>query len=204
MSTPAERAGLRARNLERNRAEVAAIALELFDARGFDAVSVDDIAEASGISRRTFFRYFESKEGAVLPFEEERLELLREALATSEPGDSPLATVRRATLTLVGNISADEREVALRRMRIVHRHPAVHARSLEVLSQWENAVAEVIAEELGEDPSASLTAKVTAGAAVAAVRAATEVWLQGDGRGDLTALLAEAYDILAAGLTFSD
>jgi AcrR family transcriptional regulator len=204
VSATAKPADLRSRNLERNRAEVAAIALDLFDARGFAEVSVDDIAAAAGISRRTFFRYFDSKEGAVLPFEAERLDLLRDALASRSPGESLLATVRRATVTMVSDYSEPERHLALRRLRIVNEHPAVHARSLEVLSQWETAVAEVIAADLGEDAATSLTARVTASAAVGAVRAATEVWLRAGGTDDPAVLVAEAFEILRAGLTFAE
>src|SRR5690606_34331407 len=117
-STPTEpRPGLRARNRDRNRAEVAAVALDLFDRRGFDEVTVDEIAEAAGISRRTFFRYFESKEDAALPAEEERLETLCELLAARPPDEPVLAAIRHATVEIVATVAAGPaaRTDALRR-----------------------------------------------------------------------------------------
>jgi AcrR family transcriptional regulator len=185
----------------RIRSEVSQVALDLFEGRGFDAVTVDDIADAAGISRRTFFRYFESKEGAVLPFEEERLELLRRALAARPDGEPVLLTVRRATLAITepGPDGLDRRD-ALRRLRIVQQNPSVHAQSLEIHSRWEAAVRDVLADHLGTDPSTSVTARVVAGATIAAVRAAVEVWLATGGEAELGDLLAEAYDVLTAGL----
>jgi AcrR family transcriptional regulator len=194
---------LRTRNLAHNRAQAARIALELFEQHGYDAVGIDDIAAAAGISRRTFFRYFESKEGVVLPFEGERLDVLRQTLAARADHEPPLTAVRRAVQTIAAGADDAERTAALARMRIVESNPSVHARSLELLSQWETAVREVIAEAEGEDPETSMSARVTAAAAIAAFRAAAEVWLANGGAGDLTALLDEAFDVLAAGLAFS-
>jgi len=194
---------LRTRNLAHNRAEAARIALELFELRGYDEVGIDDIAAAAGISRRTFFRYFESKEGVVLPFEGERLDVLRQSLAGRAEHEPPLAAVRRAIRTIAAGVDDAERAAALARMRIVEENPSVHARSLELLSQWETAVREVVAEALGEDPATSMSARVTAAAAIAAFRSAAEVWLARGGTGDLAPLIDEAFDVLTAGLAFS-
>lgn len=68
--------------------------------RGYDDVTVDEIAAEAGISRRTFFRYFDSKEGVVLPYEEEKLEELRRALAELPPGESIFVGLRRAILAV--------------------------------------------------------------------------------------------------------
>ncbi len=196
-------ADLRARNVARNRADAARIALALFEEEGYDTVGIDEIAAAAGISRRTFFRYFESKEGVVLPFEDERLEVLRQTLATRAEHESPLTAVRRAIQTIGASVDDAERAAALTRMRIVEANPSVHARSLELLSQWEIAVREVIAEALGEDPETSMTARVTSAAAIAAFRSAAEVWLARGGTGELTPLIDEAFEVLTAGLAFS-
>lgn len=193
--------GVRARNLARNRAEVSEVALRLFAARGVDAVTVEDIAEAAGISRRTFFRWFESKEEAVLPYEAERLELLRTALAARAADQPVLHAIRGATRALATGPGAIERDETLRRLRIVRDNPSVHAHSLEIQSRWEVAIADVIAEHLGVDPATSVAARVIAGATVATVRAAAEVWLATDGEADLPALLGEAYDLLVDGLS---
>lgn len=186
---------LRTRNRDRNRADVARLALELFDRHGFDQVTVDDIAEAAGISRRTFFRYFDTKEDAVLPDEHERLEQLRAALA-DRPADEPLIiSLRHATLALLGDDRFD-RDEAVARFRIVMGTPSVHARSLELQTRWESEIRSVIAEHLGVDPERDVAARVLAASTVASFRAAAEVWMVTGGRRDLVDLLEEAYDVL--------
>lgn len=196
------RPGLRERNRARNRAEVAAVALELFDRRGFDEVTVDDIAAAAGISRRTFFRYFDSKEDAVLPYEDERLDQLREMLAARPASEPILASIRHATVAIIAATAGPEARIdGLRRARLLADCPAVHARSLALQSHWEAAIAEVIAAHLGVDPATDLEVQVIAGATLVAVRAAVRVWLATDGATDLADLVGDAYDVLTAGVT---
>jgi AcrR family transcriptional regulator len=180
------------------------VALELFTERGFDEVTVDDIASAAGISRRTFFRYFESKEDAALPYEEERLETLRSLLAARPPDEPVLAGVRHATVEIVASVATDPaaREEGLRRTRIVAECPSVHARSLELQSRWEIAIREMIAEHLGVEAATSLEAHVVAGASLAAVRAAVQLWLATDGATELADLVGEAFDLLTTDLSF--
>ncbi|MCD9624316.1 TetR family transcriptional regulator [Rhabdothermincola salaria] len=195
-------AGLRERNRERNRAELAAAALQLFTERGFDEVTVDDIAEAAGVSRRTFFRYFESKEDAVLPYEEERIDQLREALAQRPAHETVLATIRRVTTAIGADLSPQgpARREALARMRIVTENPSVLARSLELQSRMAEELSVLVAEHLGVEAETSLEAQVVAGAAIAAVRAAAHVWWATEGDRDFAELLGEAYDLLTTGV----
>jgi TetR/AcrR family transcriptional regulator, regulator of mycofactocin system len=196
---------LRTRNLARNRAEVSGIALALFAERGYEAVTVDDIVRAAGISKRTFFRYFESKEGVVLPFEDERLEQLRHALATRPHGEPVLTTIRHAALAIAAAEAPDDSEhaEALTRLRIVLDNPSVYAHSLAIYSHWEEIVRDLVADHLGVDPTTSVEARVIAGATIAATRTAAEVWVTTDGEADLLDLLAQAFDVLTAGLTLT-
>ncbi|MCC5951383.1 MAG: TetR family transcriptional regulator [Acidimicrobiia bacterium] len=194
---------LRARNMSRNRREVADVAVALFTERGFDAVTVDDIAEAAGVSRRTFFRYFASKEDAALPYEDERLEQLRVGLAERPPEEPVLASVRAVARAVAATISQNDRSGTLARLRIVQQEPAVHARSLELQARWEDEVRHLVAEHLGEDPETSLHARVVAAASVATVRATIEQWAGDDGQPDLVALIDEAFDVLTSGLALA-
>lgn len=193
---------LRARNVAENRHRVAAIALRLFAEHGFDAITIDDIAAEAGMSRRTFFRYFDSKEDAALPYEGERLERFRELLARRPPDEPVMATVRRSVRTLLIAEWSDPvaREETVVRLRLVHDTPSVHAHSLELRTSWELAVRDVIAEHLGVDPASSLVANVTASAALSAVRSAGDVWLATGCTADLVALVDDAFDVLASGL----
>lgn len=198
--------GLRERNRERNRAELAGAALRLFTERGFDDVTVDDIAEAAGVSRRTFFRYFESKEDAVLPYEEERIDELRQALGERPPHEPVLATIRRVTTAIGADLSphGPARREALARMQIITENPSVLARSLELQSRMAQELSALVAEHLGVEPETSLEAQVVAGAAIAAVRAAAQVWWATDGQRDFAELLGEAYDLLTTGVSLTE
>lgn len=199
-ATPPASPGLRERNLARNRAEVAGVAVGLFTARGFDDVTVDDVAAAAGISRRTFFRYFESKEDAVIPYEHERLEQFRELLAERHADEPVVVSIRRATASIV---TADDpgRGDIVARLQLIRDNPSIHARSLELRSRWELAVRDVIAENLHEDPATSLVANVAAAATIGATRAAVDVWLATDCAGELATLIDNAFDLLTKGLT---
>lgn len=175
------------------------MAVALFDERGFDEVTIDEIATTAGISRRTFFRWFASKEDAVLPDEDELLDRFRRLLE-ERPADEPImVTVRRATSALVTRAAIVSGPDALVRQRLVRDHPSIHARSLELRSRWETAVRDVLAEHLGVDPETSLIASVTAAAAVGAARSTVEVWLHKGGQDDLVELLDEAFDLLGDG-----
>src|SRR3546814_1556880 len=109
------RPSLRERNHERTRDEIAGHALDLFVARGFDAVTVDDIAASAGISRRTFFRYFETKEDALLPADASRLQRLEQALRERPPAEGDRKSTRGALLELAHDYENGSTEVQIGR-----------------------------------------------------------------------------------------
>jgi AcrR family transcriptional regulator len=191
--------GLRERHRRRTAAEIEEAALRLFAERGFEAVTVEDIAVAADISRRTFFRYFAGKED-VLFYEnlQRRLEL-GEALAARPAGEPALTALRHAILSMASNFE-DERERLLRRLRIIYDSPTLQAGALGRQQAWEQAVSELVAQRLGVDPVSDLRAGVVASTTLAAVRVAIGMWLAGEGRANLPALVAEALDLLDGGL----
>src|SRR5687767_7500056 len=99
--------GLRERRRAQTADEIERIALALFVERGFGAVTVEEIASSAGVSPRTFFRYFPSKELVLLRDQDRRISQLRDALA-ARPDDEPvLASMRRALLDMAEVYEAD-------------------------------------------------------------------------------------------------
>ncbi|MGH9022415.1 MAG: TetR family transcriptional regulator [Acidimicrobiia bacterium] len=192
--------GLRERRRLRVVAELEETALRLFSARGFDSVTVDDIVAEAEVSRRTFFRYFSSKEDVLLLDHSRRLTELRENLAARPDDEPPLAALRHALLAMACGFEEEERERFLRRFQMICSTPSLQARSLGHQRMWEQAVTEMMADRMKADPAVDLRPGIIAGTALAAVRVALGMWLAGGGKADLRSLVAEALDLLDGGL----
>jgi AcrR family transcriptional regulator len=193
------RPGLRERRKKLTAAELEAAAYRLFGERGFDAVTVDDIAAEADVSRRTFFRYFASKEDVLLADHFTQLARLREAMA-ARPSDEPIITaLRNALLSMTGDFE-QRKEMVILRGRLMRDTPSLQARSLVHQKLWEDAMQEMVAERLGVDPAKDLRPGVVSAATLAAMRVAFTNWLSAGCKSDLIALTAEALDLLDGGL----
>jgi AcrR family transcriptional regulator len=187
---------LRERNKARARAEIAAAALALFCQRGFSGVTVDDIVAAAGVSRRTFFRYFETKEDALLADYPELNIRLTESLTCAD-GDAAAAI--RHGLHHLADWYCDRAEAVLARSRLIRDGLHIAARNLEFLAQWERAIATTVASALGVDPS-GLIPRTAGAAVVGAFRSALTEWVRSSGQADLHQLADQALDVVLQGL----
>ncbi|MCA1843245.1 MAG: TetR family transcriptional regulator [Actinobacteria bacterium] len=191
--------GLRERHRKRTAADLEEAALGLFCEKGFDAVTIDDIAASADVSRRTFFRYFASKEDVILSDHPKRLDELAAAL-NRRPADEPaLTALRHAIISLAGTYE-EQRDHMVRRFRLVNTTPALEARSLCLQRNWETSVTAMLAGRMGVDPAEDLRPGVVAATTMAAMRIATANWLAGGGQEDLPKIVANALDLLDGGL----
>jgi AcrR family transcriptional regulator len=191
--------GLRERHRRRTAADLEEAALTLFTEKGFDAVTIDDIAASADVSRRTFFRYFASKEDVILSDHPRRLGELRAEL-DRRPADEPaLTALRHAIISLAGSFE-EQREHLLRRFELIKETPALEARSLCLQRNWETGVTEMLADRMGVNPAEDLRPGVVAATTMAAMRVATANWLAGGGHDDLPAIVAASLDLLDGGL----
>ena len=124
----------------RTEAAIMAAGLELFAERGFERTTVDQIAAAAGISRRTFFRYFADKEELFFAEDERLLQVVEDTLDGAPPGEPVLDLARRATLALAAHSAADP-ERRLARERLIAATPALQARRMAKTLRWEEAIA---------------------------------------------------------------
>jgi AcrR family transcriptional regulator len=193
------RPGLRERRKALTAAELEAAAYRLFGERGFDNVTVDDIAAEADVSRRTFFRYFASKEDVLLADHFVQLARLREAMA-ARPPDEPIVTALRNALLSLADDFEERKEKVILRGRLMRDTPSLQARSLVHQKLWEDAMQELVAIRLGVDPVKDLRPGVVSAAALAAMRVAFTTWLTAGCKGDLIELTTEALDLLDGGL----
>jgi AcrR family transcriptional regulator len=180
------------------RAALIETAARLFRRDGFDRTTVDQIASGAGVSRRTFFRYFPTKEAVVFPNTTARIERFRELLGQRDPGESAFDVVRRACLDLAREFFIHHEELVLQH-RLVQASPALLAYDRDKDRRWEAVLAEGL---LGPEPTSAADqrrARILAGAAMGAIQAALEEWYATGGRADLVRLGEEALSLLERG-----
>jgi AcrR family transcriptional regulator len=194
---PAEPAGRRERKKAATRRALEAAALRLVAERGFDNVTVEDIADGADVSKRTFFNYFASKEQAVLGREPVTPDSIRQAVAVRPAGEPPLR-VLEAVLGELAAQDAGHRSDWVVRRRMIRSDPRLLAASVAAWTELERTLVEAISERLGGDPERDLYPALLVSASIGAVRAATLRWRTGER--DLGELVAEAFASLAGGL----
>ncbi|MCP4803926.1 MAG: TetR family transcriptional regulator [Proteobacteria bacterium] len=175
----------RERKKQNTREALIASAMELFALRGYDAVTVDDIAAHAGVSRRTAFRYFPKKDMLAFPRQPERLELFRELLGDG----NDLTAVRTALLGMAPHYTAN-RDEALAQYRMVQASPALIGREIELDVAWEQAIAEALTDR------SPIAARFWAGAAVGLTRAVLREWFAHGAVDDLHTMAGDAMTIL--------
>ena len=177
-----------------SKGELELLALELFAERGFEQTTVDDLAEAAGIGRRTFFRYFASKNDVVYGDFDAALGELRARLAAT-PEEVPLWDgIRDAVLAFNALPPGAEPQHRVRMSLVLHT-PALQAHSTLRYAGWRAVIAEHAAAWLGVAVDA-LEAQLVAHQALACAVTAYEQWLARPGT-DLAALLDQAFGSLA-------
>ena len=153
--------------------ELAAVAQRLFIERGFDQTSVDDIAAAAGIGRRTFFRYFRAKVDVLFAESTAELERLQSELAAAPPGQDYRVAVTRAVVTAL-HVAPSDREWALQRAQLILSVPALQAQAAVVFARWRGIATDYVA---GRFPGEDLFARAVGHAVLAATLAAHEYWI---------------------------
>jgi AcrR family transcriptional regulator len=162
---------LRERRRVEIRRELAAAAIELFERDGAAATTVDSIVAAAGCSASTFFRHFPTKEDTVFFDAPDVLDALREAVRAAGP-DRDVWEIVCAGLVQGGvDFVESGDELAMARLRLYHRDPAIAAKLAEIYAQREAVIAGFFLDELGAGPEAEFQAWLQAGAIIAAVRA---------------------------------
>ncbi|MGW0869616.1 TetR family transcriptional regulator [Streptomyces sp. NPDC002740] len=168
-----------------------AAAFRLFLERGYEQTTVDDIVALAGVGRRSFFRYFPSKEDVVFPDHERCLADMTAFLGASGPEHEPVRRVCDAA-RLVLLMYAENPSFSVQRYRLTKQVPGLRAYELSVVWRYERALAEYLRGRFTGRPDGTLHADVIAAAVVAAHNNALRSWLRSDGQGDASATVEHA------------
>jgi mycofactocin system transcriptional regulator len=177
------------------------VAFDLFARRGFSETTVEMVAEAAGVARRTFFRYFRSKNDVVWGNFEEHLEQLRARLE-AVPSRTPLAEALRVCIVGFNEVPPGELRRHRKRMELILTVPELQADSALRYSAWKDTVAEFAGARLGEHPR-SLRPQVIARCALGAAIAAYEHWLASPSS-ELSSALDEALRFWLSGVAAAE
>lgn len=168
--------GLRERKRAETHARIQSEAMRLFLANGFDATTLDEISQAAGVSRRSLFHYFGSKEEIVFAAKADFPDIIVEAI-NRRPADEPLLDMVENAFTdlAVRHKSPEARDFA----RLIHDTPALSAGDQAKYEKIERQLAKALADRKGL-PETDIACRVTASAAIGIMKLATEAWLAGD------------------------
>ncbi|MDE3175393.1 MAG: TetR family transcriptional regulator [Pseudomonadota bacterium] len=190
MSHSAEKPeGLRERKRRQTRQRLAETGLRLFLEQGYEQTTLDAIAEAAGVSRRTVFHYFEQKEDILLAWRSGLGEAIRAAILRERPDRPPLDIVLAALLQLAAQYQAEDH---IRIERLLASSERLGASKLAKYAQQEQAVYEALAA-LWPAPERRERLRLVAMIAVGALRVAFERWAERGGADPLTAHLRRAF-----------
>jgi AcrR family transcriptional regulator len=171
-------------------AEITRTAMQLFLDQGFEQTTIDQIAATAGISRRSFFRYFGTKEDIVLGDLAKQGEFMRDALEKVPLAVEPWDALRQALHAVDALVI--EPGVTLKIARMMYGTPSLRSRSIEKHLHWQSLILPNIRRRLGlsEDDTSNPAPAAIVASAIACLDVAGELWTSGDGTGDL----AEFYD----------
>jgi AcrR family transcriptional regulator len=183
---------LRERKKRLAQATIEETALRLFQQRGYEQTSIQDIAEAVMMSSRTFFRYFASKEDVLLEpmhaIQSEGLRFLQHAAPTESPH-----TALRATFEYLARLYQQQRASFLTRYHVVIQIPSVASIYLYALMKTEPALCDALCSRL-EAVTNRHEIRFLVAIYMTALRVALEEWLENEAQGDLVSLLREYLD----------
>jgi mycofactocin system transcriptional regulator len=186
----------RGRRPSTSREEMARAALDLFSRQGYDETTVDEIAAAVGVSRRTFFRYYESKRDVVWGEFDAELIRLRERLAEATDAEPMMDVLRRAVMA-TNRFGAGELNELRIRIGLITAVPTLVAHSAVRYAEWCEVVARFAAGRIGGAPD-DLGPQTVARAALGTAMAAFACWAAQDGD-DLVGEVDRAFRLLATG-----
>ncbi|MFF8094121.1 TetR/AcrR family transcriptional regulator [Streptomyces sp. NPDC016675] len=194
------RPGLRERKKTRTRQAIRAAAYGLIQEQGYDATTIEQIADRAEVSPSTVFRYFPVKEDIVLT---DAYDPVMAAELAARPADEPWPTaLRHALRKAVERGVGEEAELTRLRTRLLAEVPAVRSRMLESMSVTARLLGRALADRTGLDPE-GLEVRVLSMSLAGGLMEVTRYWAEHGHEEDLAGLVERALDVLEHGLPAS-
>jgi AcrR family transcriptional regulator len=200
----ADAPGLRERKKSRTHDAIVEAALDLFERQGYEATTVEEIAEAADISPRTFFRYFDSKLEVAMPAqtrdEYEHQDREHELLAAVAAEKGPVAAVHEMIRSEIATKMSDD-PLLLRQFRVTMSTPTLKNRAFDHFNENQGMLRHLFAVQLGVDDD-NLQAHLRAAAVGTAMWTVVDRWVAEGGKAErLLPMLDEAFELLAVGMS---
>lgn len=195
---PPEKEGLRERKRRETLRRIAEAGLRLFLRDGYEATTLDAIAEAAGISRRTFFYYFKSKEEIILVWQGGFAEAIRQAVLGQSTTQAPLDAVKNALVKLTMSYeSVQARKQMMEIDRFIRGNETLQARKATKYAEQEQAVFEALCT-LWPQPKRRPALRIVAMMSIGAFRLAIDSWSQDQGKRPFAAYLRDCFASIKA------
>lgn len=186
---PIKQEGLREKKRRETLQRITDVALTLFSKNGYETTTLDDIAEAAGISRRTFFYYFNSKEEILAAWQKGLPGAIRALILAESTDQSPMSAVKNALLKYLADFEGDR---ALAIYKIVSSNDELRASNQVKYLEVEQAVLEALCE-LWPRVSQRKALQITAMTSVGALRLAVDTWAEKGGRKPIVFYVKEIF-----------
>ena len=186
--------GLRERKKEATRRALHEAAVRIAAEHGLARLTVEAIADAAVVSRRTFSNYFANKEEALLYSDQLRMRRLLERVSARPRAESAWAALSAAAIEVVSQDRSDPRWVA--EVRLLRRQPSLLAQLVRTYADGERDLAEAVVDRLPPGNDRDLRARLLAAALLTALRIAVQQWIESPGR-PLSDVLVRVLDVAA-------
>lgn len=188
--------GRRERKKQQTREALESTAWRLFQRKGYDATTIEDITDAVDVSTRTFFRYFDSKEAVLFGDWRSNLERITDLIAGRPSDEPPLQALYEAARQFVEIVKPNEPRLLMRNQLAKSSRKIGDYERNVINPEFERVVCEALARRLGVDPGSDPRPYMAAAVAVAAYNAARKKWMASGGELSMSELLSQAFEFI--------
>jgi AcrR family transcriptional regulator len=184
--------GLREKKKEQTREQLVIAALRLFTERGYEETSVDDIVDIVNVSKRTFFRYFQSKDDVLVAWVDNFVDKVCIVLESRPSDENPMLALERAFVIAV-DLYESQRSLTIALERIIALTPAILGQKLVKLDRCAEIISKVLAKRMQVNAQRDFAPAILARCGVGILEAAVDRWRALGNKGSLSGILEKCF-----------